>query len=112
MERVRACLSAEDVALLGNAPCLMVPHSPAGDIYAEYDQMTAATYFELLCASRELGAVMIPVPKDSAFRAAMEIPPDHITSMMIGFGWPEIPYARSVQRRVGDTRIHRPKSES
>ena len=80
MNRVRDCLSAEDAALLGNAPCLMVPHSPAGDIYAEYDQMTAATYFELLCASRELGAVMIPVPKDSAFRVGRRFPTHEVYS--------------------------------
>lgn len=112
MIRIREDLSSEIASLFGNAPCLLVPHSPAGELYAEFDQMTAATYFELLCASRGLGAVLVPFPKNSAVRTVLGIPPDHITSMMIGFGWPEIPYARSVQRRVGDTRIHRPKTES
>lgn len=113
MTRILDNLDPDQNSLFGNAPCLLVPHSPAGEEYAEYDQVTAAAYFELLCASRGLGAVMLPFPKDdSAVRAALEIPSDHITSMMIGFGWPEIPYSRSVQRRVGDTRLHRPKNES
>lgn len=112
MADIQDCLNASEPDPFCGAPCLLVPHSPAGEKYAEYDQVVAASYFELLCASRDLGAVIIPFPEDAAaIREVLEIPPDHITSVMVGFGWPEIPYARGVQRHVGDTRIHHPKTE-
>ena len=35
------------------------------------------------------------------------IPEDHYVGAMLGFGWPEIRYARGTQRSVEESRIHR-----
>ena len=39
-------------------------------------------------------------------RKMLNIPDDHYTGLIIGFGYPEIPYARGVQKDRG-RRIHR-----
>ena len=39
--------------------------------------------------------------------AKLEIPEDHYVGMIIGFGYPQIPYARGTQRTVEPERIHR-----
>ena len=72
----------------------------------------AAAYFELLCASRGLGCVMMSFPKDALrnmpeIKALLQIPETHYVGVMLGFGWPEIRYARGTQRGVGEKRIHR-----
>lgn len=77
------------------------------------DVLIAGTYFELLCASRGLGAVMLTFPLGALDRMPevkemLEIPGDHYVGMLIGFGYPEIRYARGAQRTVGESRIHRP----
>ena len=41
-------------------------------------------------------------------RAMLEIPEEHYVGMIIGFGYPQIPYARGTQRKVVQERIHRP----
>ena len=100
--------------LFCGAPCLLIPHAPLGKGEPVEDVMTAAAYFELLCASRGLGAVMMTFPKDAlknmpGIYAKLQIPENHYVGVMIGFGWPEIRYARGTQRRVEPGRIHRPK---
>lgn len=42
-------------------------------------------------------------------RSLLEIPEDHCVPVMIGFGYPEIPYARGAQRKTAPDRIHRPQ---
>ena len=37
----------------------------------------------------------------------LEIPEYHYVGMIIGFGYPQIPYARGTQRTVEPERIHR-----
>ena len=37
----------------------------------------------------------------------LEIPEDHYIGMIIGFGYPEIEYARGTQRQIPPERIHR-----
>lgn len=98
--------------LFCSAPYLLIPHAPLGKGEPVEDVMTAAAYFELLCASRGLGAVMMTFPKDALknmpeIRAMLQIPEDHYVGVMIGFGWPEIRYARGSQRGVEEARIHR-----
>ena len=98
--------------LFCDAPYLLIPHAPLGHGEPVEDVMTAAAYFELLCASRGLGAVMMTFPKDvlknmPPIRAMLQIPDDHYVGVMLGFGWPEIRYARGTQRSVEETRIHR-----
>ena len=41
--------------------------------------------------------------------ALLQIPEDHYIGVLIGFGWPEIRYARGTQRTLSAERIHRPK---
>lgn len=56
------------------------------------DVLIAGTYFELLCASRGLGAVMMTFPLGALeqmleIKALLEIPEDHYIGMLIGFGY-------------------------
>lgn len=99
--------------LFCGAPHLLIPHAPAGQGEPVQDVLIAGTYFELLCAFRGLGAVMLTFPLGALDRmpeikAMLEIPGDHYAGMLIGFGYPEIRYARGAQRTVGESRIHRP----
>lgn len=99
--------------LFCGAPHLLIPHAPLGKGEPVQDVLVAGTYFELLCASRGLGAVMLTFPLGALkrmprIRAMLEIPEDHYTGMFIGFGYPEISYKRGVQKTVDPGRIHRP----
>jgi Fe-S-cluster-containing hydrogenase component 2 len=99
--------------LFCGAPHLLIPHAPVGKGEPVQDVLIAGTYFELLCASRGLGAVMLTFPLGvlnlmPEIRAMLQIPRDHYIGMLIGFGYPEIRYARGVQRGVEENRIHRP----
>ena len=98
--------------LFCGAPHILIPHAPLGHGEPIQDVVIAGTYFELLCASRGLGAVMMTFPlavlaQIPDIRALLDIPDDHYTGMMIGFGYPEIKYARGVQRELTPDRIHR-----
>ncbi len=100
--------------LFCGAPHLLIPHAPLGRGEPVQDVLIAGTYFELLCASRGLGCVLLTFPLDVLermpdIRAMLQIPPDHYVGMAIGFGYPEIPYARGAQRRTEPSRIHRPQ---
>lgn len=100
-----------DILFCG-APYLLIPHAPLGKGEPVEDVMAAAAYFELLCASRGLGAVIMTFPEDALknmpdIRAMLHIPEDHYVGVMLGFGWPEIRYARGAQRGIEDSRIHR-----
>jgi nitroreductase len=99
--------------LFCGAPHLLVPHAPLGRGEPVQDVLIAGTYFELLCASRGLGAVMLTFPLGvlncmPGIKAMLEIPEDHYIGMLIGFGYPQIPYARGTQRVIEESRIHRP----
>ena len=98
--------------LFCGAPYLLIPHTPLGKGEPVEDVNIAAAYFELLCASRGLGCVMMTFPKDALknmpqIRAMLQIPEDHYVGVMLGFGWPEIRYSRGAQRGVEEARIHR-----
>lgn len=98
--------------LFCGAPHLLIPHAPMGAGTPVQDVIIAGTYFELLCASRGLGCVMLTFPLDAMknmpnMRQMLGIPEDHYIGMMLGFGYPQIPYRRGSQRNVEDRRIHR-----
>ena len=100
--------------LFCGAPHLLIPHAPLGHGEPVQDVLVAGTYFELLCASRGLGAVMMTYPLGvhdlmPAIKALLEIPEDHYIGMLIGFGYPEISYARGVQKTMDAHRVHRPE---
>ena len=94
------------------APHLLIPHAPLGHGEPVQDVIIAGTYFELLCASRGLGAVMMTFPIGvlktmPEIKAMLKIPDDHCVPMLIGFGYPEIQYARGSQRTTLPSKIHR-----
>lgn len=98
--------------LFCGAPHMLIPHAPLGHGEPIQDVIIAGTYFELLCASRGLGAVMMAFPLDALkqmpdIKALLNIPSHHYIAMMIGFGYPEITYARGVQGEMEQSRIHR-----
>ena len=100
--------------LFCGAPNLLIPHAPLGRGEPRQDVLTACAYFELLCASRGLGCVMMTFPLDvlnlmPEVKALLEIPEDHFIGLFLGFGYPQIPYARGTQRKIEPGRIHRPQ---
>lgn len=102
--------------LFCGTPHILIPHAPLGQGEPVQDVLIAGTYFELLCASRGLGAVMLTFPlgvleRMPDIRAMLDIPDHHYIGMIIGFGYPEIRYARGVQREVEQSRIQRPSFE-
>ena len=40
-------------------------------------------------------------------KSMLGIPEDHYIGMIIGFGYPEIEYARGTQRQIPPERVHR-----
>ena len=99
--------------LFCGAPHLLIPHVPLGSGEPRQDAAVAGAYFELLCMARGLGAVMMTFPLYVLdlmpdIRARLQIPREHYIPMIIGFGFPEIPYRRGVQKTLEGFRIHRP----
>ncbi len=89
--------------LFCDAPHILIPHAPVGKGCWVQDVNIACTYFELLCASRGLGAVLMTYPLGvldnmPEIKAMLRIPEDHYIGMIVGFGYPQITYARGVQR--------------
>lgn len=98
--------------LFCGAPHILIPHAPLRHGEPMQDVVIAGTYFELLCASRGLGAVMMTFPLGALkqmpeINALLNIPDNHYIGMIIGFGYPEIKYARGVQKEMEQSRIHR-----
>lgn len=97
--------------LFCGAPHILIPHAPLGHGEPVQDAVIAGAYFELLCASRGLGAVMLTFPLGALeqmpdIKAMLKIPDHHYVGMMIGFGYPEIKYTRGVQKEIEQSRIH------
>ena len=97
--------------LFCGAPHILIPHAPLGQGTPVQDVHIAGTYFELLCASRGLGAVIMTFPLDvfehmPEVKAMLNIPKNHYADMIIGFGYPQIRYYRGTQRMTDKNRIH------
>lgn len=97
--------------LFCGAPHILIPHAPLGQGTPKQDINIAGSYFELLCASRGLGSVIMTFPLDTMenmpeIKAMLNIPKNHYMDMIIGFGYPEITYMRGTQRTVEKSRIH------
>ena len=100
--------------LFCGAPHILIPHAPLGRGEPRQDVLIACAYFELLCASRGLGCVMMTFPLDVLnlmpdVKALLQIPENHFVGMIIGFGYPQIRYARGTQRTLSPERIRRPE---
>ena len=102
--------------LFCGAPHLLIPHVHLGNGTPQQDAVIAGTYFELLCVSKGIGAVMMTFSLDYLelmpdIRDILQIPHDHYVPMIIGFGYPQITYKRGVQKKLEKKRIKRPFSE-
>lgn len=98
--------------LFCGAPHILIPHALLGRGEPVQDVIIAGTYFELLCSSRGLGTVMMTFPISvlklmPEIRALLKIPENHYVGMIIGFGYPQIPYVRGTQRSTERERVHR-----
>ena len=97
--------------LFCNAPHLLIVHVPKGKGCWQVDPVIASVYFELMCAARNIGCILMTFPiaalsKMPEVEALLKIPKDHYYPCIIGFGYPEIQYQRGVQRE-GIAKIHR-----
>ena len=113
MTRSENSLRKDDMLFCG-APHLFVAHQKASGKWvsdAIADCNIATAYFELLCNAHGLGTVIMSyaasvlqdVPQA---RAMLGIPEDHYMNLIVGFGYPEIPYARGV-KKDRFSKIHR-----
>lgn len=97
----------KDDLLFCGAPHLFIAHERCVGKWAEDCKVNcniAAAYFELLCNAYGLGAIIMSYPAEvldelaEEAREMLDIPRDHYTKLMVGFGYPEIRYARGVQK--------------
>ncbi len=93
--------------LFCGAPHLFIAHEKCTGKWAEDIKVNcniATAYFELLCSAHGLGAVILSYPAEvlnelaPEARAMLDIPDDHYTGLIVGFGYPEIRYVRGVQK--------------
>lgn len=105
----------KDDLLFCGAPHLFIAHERCVGKWAEDSKVNcivATAYFELLCNAHGLGTAIMSYPAEvlnelaPAARAMLNIPKDHYTGLIVGFGYPEIEYARGVQKDRGG-KIHR-----
>ena len=85
------------------APHLLIPHVPKGKGCWQQDIDIACAYAELLFAAHGLGVVMMSFCLDVLdlmpdIKEMLQIPKDHDYHMAVGFGYPEIRYARGAQK--------------
>ena len=105
----------KDDLLFCGAPHLFLAHERCVGKWAEDSKVNcivATAYFELLCNAHGLGTTIMSYPAEvlnelaPAARAMLNIPKDHYTGLIVGFGYPEIEYARGVQKDRS-SKIHR-----
>ena len=93
--------------LFCGAPHLFIAHERCAGKWAEDSKVNcniATAYFELLCNAHGLGTTIMSYSAEvlnelaTEARAMLNIPKDHYTGLIVGFGYPEIEYARGVQK--------------
>ncbi len=93
--------------LFCGAPHLFIAHERCTGKWAEDSKVNcniATAYFELLCNAHGLGTAIMSYPAEvlnelaPEAREMLHIPRDHYTKLIVGFGYPEISYARGVQK--------------
>ena len=101
--------------LFCGAPHVFIAHERCVGKWAEDSKancIIATAYFELLCSAHGLGTIIMSYPAEvlnelaPRAREMLNIPRDHYTGLIVGFGYPEIEYARGVQKDRG-RKIHR-----
>ena len=110
----------KDDLLFCGAPHLFIAHERCTGKWAEDSKVNciiATAYFELLCNAHGLGTTIMSYPAEvlnelaPAARAMLNIPKDHYTGLIVGCGYPEIKYARGVQKDR-TAKIHRYTEET
>lgn len=106
MKQSEATVRKGDLLFCG-APHLFFAHAKCTGKWGEdakADCILATAYFELLCNAHGLGATIMSYPCEVLNELALEarsmlgIPADHYAGLVVGFGYPEIVYARGVQK--------------
>ncbi|MCR4676820.1 MAG: nitroreductase family protein [Sphaerochaetaceae bacterium] len=101
--------------LFCGAPHLFIAHERCTGKWAEDSKVNcniATAYFELLCNSHGLGTTIMSYSAEVLNELAPEardmlgIPKGHYMGLIVGFGYPEIEYARGVQKDRKN-KIHR-----
>ena len=97
----------KDDLLFCGAPHLFIAHEKCVGKWAEDSKVNcniATAYFELLCNAHGLGATIMSYSAEvlnelaPKAREMLNIPKEHYTGLIVGFGYPEIEYARGVQK--------------
>ncbi len=93
--------------LFCSAPHLFIAHEKCVGKWAEDSKVNcniATAYFELLCNAYGLGTTIMSYSAEvlnelaPKAREMLNIPREHYTGLIVGFGYPEIIYARGVQK--------------
>lgn len=100
--------------LFCGAPHLFIAHQRCVGKWqddAKADCHIAMAYFELLANAFGLGTVYMSYPasvieESNVIKKMLHIPASHNVNLIVGFGYPEIKYARGVQKDK-TTKIHR-----
>ena len=97
----------KDDLLFCGAPHLFIAHEKCVGKWAEDSKVNcniATAYFELLCNAHGLGTTIMSYSAEvlnelaPKAREMLGIPREHYTGLIVGFGYPEIVYARGVQK--------------
>lgn len=114
MKQSEKILRKDDLLFCG-APHLFIAHDKYEGKWAEdykVNCIVATTYFELLCNAHGIGTTIMSYPAEvlnelaPEARKMLHIPENHYTGLVVGFGYPETPYARGVQKER-ERKIHR-----
>jgi nitroreductase len=86
-----------------NTPHILIIHSPKGLGCWHIDPHLAAAWFDLICASHGLGSIIMTMPvgamsKMPEVEALLGIPENRHYDCIVGFGYPDVEFARGVQR--------------
>ena len=91
---------------LYDAPCLFIAHKAKDERFQDgpiVEINIATAYFELLANANDLGTVISTyaaeqLSKSKEARKLLRIPDNHEVMVVVGFGYPEIKYARGVKK--------------
>jgi NAD-dependent dihydropyrimidine dehydrogenase PreA subunit/nitroreductase len=113
MKRSEQALRKDDLLFCG-APHLFIAHKRAKGQWDQDDIADcniASAYFEMICNAHGLGTTIMSYSASvindvPGAREMLGIPNDHYMGLIIGFGYPEIVYARGIQKDRS-SKIHR-----
>jgi ferredoxin len=114
MKKSESTIRKGDLLFCG-APHLFIAHEKCVGKWADdavSDCNIATAYFELIANAYGLGTIIMSYPAEVLEELAPEaremlgIPKDHYMKLIVGFGYPEIKYARGVQKDR-NKKVHR-----